>query len=168
MIYLIPIISFLGLILGNLFYYNTKEEIWYSKFYFMVLQLVCLLSIIGVLVYNFEFNWLLLVGFLVGLVLAEVVSLWFFLGLSLLIGYFVSNLFLISSLIFVYGLPTGTLMRRVVLEKFLELFLVFIIPLFLYFTIDYVGYEVFLGVVVGGVLRNCTDFCYRLRSLFIL
>ena len=166
MIYLIPIISFLGFVLGNLFYYITKEEIWYSRFYFKAIQICVMLSLIGVLLYSGYFHWLVLVGLLVGFVLSELVSLWFFFGLALLVSYFVSGtvLFLISSLVFVYGLPTGTMMRRVEFDKFLELFLIFIVPLFLYFTVDYIGYEVFLGLSIGGILKNILTLIIQMKT----
>jgi len=159
MIYLIPLISFLGLILGNIFYYVAKEEIWYSKFWYNLLMRILLLSIAGVLVYSLEFNWLLLVGFVLGLFLAGYISIWVYFGISLLVSYILGSniLFLISSLVFIYGLPYGTLMRRVNLLQFLYLFLLFVVPLLLYFSVTYIGHELFLGFAVAGLIRNILE-----------
>jgi len=165
--YLLPLISFVGLFVGNYLYKVAKEEIWYGKFWFLLMQKVLLLSIIGSFIYFFEFNYWVILGFILGLVLAEFFNLWSFLGFSLLSSYFISSnvLFLVSSLIFIYGLPVGTLMRKVRIEEIFYLFLCFIIPFIFYFGVDFVGVNFFVGLGVGGILRYVIGI-FGLRKLF--
>ncbi len=100
MIYLF--VAFLGCLIGYLIARFSKEELKKGEIYFKILELVVLLSLVVVFLFN-SFNLLFLIfGLVIGVVLRYE---YFYFGLGLVpVADFLS-----SALVFVYGLPHGSL-----------------------------------------------------------
>lgn len=132
MIYLIALVGqFIGLILAKF----TKEELKQGKIYFNILKNIILVSIIiSTLFYKLDIIYLIL-----GLVLALVIKKeYFYFGL-------ISNNLLFSSLIFIYGLPYGSLNNN--FKK-----LIYNIPLFLITLIITFIYPVNFSLSAGALI----------------
>lgn len=128
--YLIPVIAFLGLIAGIVLKKTCEEEIKPGKPYFLLLQKVVIVTLIIALLYTTLSNTLLyFILILIGIITAIFFThTYFYLGLALL-----TLNPLIATLTFIYGLPTGTLKPKVILNL-----LLFAIPfLLLIFNIIY-------------------------------
>lgn len=125
MLYLI--VSFLGCIIGYFIAKFTKEELKKGEIYFKILELVVLLSLVVVFLFN-SFNVLFLI---LGLVLGFLLRFeYFYFGLGL-----VSVVdFLGSALVFLYGLPYGSLTFYHKKKKYLFFsFILFLVGLLNYF-----------------------------------
>ncbi|MEA3378649.1 MAG: hypothetical protein U9Q69_03325 [Nanoarchaeota archaeon] len=160
----VPIIAFLGFIVGVIFTRLCAEEIKPGKKYFDIIQ-KCLIFIIAVLIFYFSgFNIIFLIGgFLLGWFLAFD---FFYLGLALAVCFYISKtfIFIISSLIFVWGLPKGSLVgwnRRIILRSFSMFFLPFVILL----MPPYINPKIFLalcsGLLLGGLFKDLHSFFSR-------
>ena len=115
------IISFSGLIIGLALAIIAKEEISPGKKYFIFLQKAILLLIFIFLIYFLKLNlinWIIVLLFIFIYLIKyqwnKKINESFYIYLILSIIFYISskslNLFIIeSSLIFLYGLPTGTL-----------------------------------------------------------
>ena len=111
---MIYLISFIGQFIGYLIAKLAKEEIKPGKIYFNLLKNILLLIIIGFSIY-YQFNiFYLISGLILGLIIKKE---YFYFGI-------IANNLLFSSLIFIYGLPYGTLNNN--LKK-----IIYNIPLFL-------------------------------------
>src|SRR3989344_8836269 len=105
---LLSFISFVGLFAGLLLAIYTKEELKSGEKYFTLLTKVILATIIFVLLYYTKFNLLFLfIGAIIGYFVNKI---YLYLGMSVIISY-VSKEFniLTVSLVFLFGLPYGTL-----------------------------------------------------------
>ena len=119
---LAAIISYLGLSIGLILAIIAKEELKAGKKYFILLQKAILLLIFIFLIYFLKFNLINLIIVLLFIFIYLIKYYWnkrinesFYIYLILSIIFYISskslNLFIIeSSLIFLYGLPTGTLL----------------------------------------------------------
>lgn len=146
--FLTNIAIFLGLIIGIILAYIAPEELKAGKKYFILLQNILLALILFLLLFFYKFNsrWSLVISLVLFL------SLYFYLNKNQKIKYidyaflgivfYLSskniNLFLLeSSLIFIYGLPTGSLLTNIKKRNILEIVLknisFIIIPLILFF-----------------------------------
>lgn len=104
--YLIPIIAFLGLIVGNLIAKYTKEEIEQGRVYFYASKRLLLFILAVILSLTFLWNANALIFFIIGLIASKILKLpYSWLGLALVASI---NPLLIATLIFVYGLIDGT------------------------------------------------------------
>jgi len=104
---LIFALSFLGLIAGVVLSFFTKEELKPGKKYFMLLEKVVLITISLIIVFYIGNHYSFFVlGFFAGIILKRV-YFYFGVALSLASG---PLLVLLSSLIFIFGLPRGTLL----------------------------------------------------------
>lgn len=116
------IISYLGLFIGFFLALIAKEEIRPGKKYFILLQKVILLLIFIFLIVNIELNYQIILLFLVFAILQiyrtkkefnELPYTYIILAIIFYISSKRLNLFIIeSSLIFLYGLPTGSLLTK--------------------------------------------------------
>ncbi|MFA4887011.1 MAG: hypothetical protein WC595_02255 [Candidatus Nanoarchaeia archaeon] len=95
---LVELISLLGLIIGVIIARSAKEEFLSGKKYFMLFRAILLLALIGVVLSNFS-----IIPFLVGLLVGCIVRKeYLYFGL-------LNPSSAVSSLIFIYGFPYGTL-----------------------------------------------------------
>jgi len=115
--FLTSIISFSGLIIGIIISVMADEEIKPGKNYFIYLQKLILILILFFILYFYNLNLYLVV--FASLIFAAVIHFYNipskivypFLAVVFAISYGIEKLFLIeSSLIFLYGLPTASLL----------------------------------------------------------
>ena len=138
---MIYLISFIGQFIGYLIAKLAKEEIKPGKIYFNLLKNILLLIIIGFSIY-YQFNiFYLISGLILGLIIKKE---YFYFGI-------IANNLLFSSLIFIYGLPYGTLNNN--LKK-----IIYNIPLFLITLI--------INFCLLGMLKRKLFFFENLRSSF--
>ena len=101
------IIAFLGLIFGIFLGKYTKEELKDGKKYFILLEKAILFVLILFLLYKVSFSFLVVIFSLLGVLLSRKLNkIYFYLGLTFVL---VSDLS-ISALIFIFGLPYGSLL----------------------------------------------------------
>lgn len=99
------VLAFIGLIVGIFLAKFTKEEFKSGRKYFVLLCRIVLFVLIVYLLYLVEINWLVL-GFVLGVLVAYFFSnVYFYLGL----GVFSSLNVYVAFLVFLFGLPYGTL-----------------------------------------------------------
>lgn len=103
------VISFLGILLGGVLALIAPEELKAGEKYWKILEWFLLIIIIAVLIY-YSSNLIiaiLLTALLVGLKIIK--KEYPAMAFALFLGAYDNFLFLIGSLIFLYGLPKGTL-----------------------------------------------------------
>ena len=151
---LLSLISFLGLVVGFFLPKFTKDELKSGYKWFKVFEVLMLLSVIvaGLLYTGFEMPWFLLIflGMLFG---------WFFKNIYFYFGILIASLFsynLMFGLIFIYGVPYGTLIYiknkgHRLWNEVMKYFIIFLIPLVIvkYFL---VMYSVMLSYFALGAL----------------
>ena len=131
---MIYLIAFAGQFIGYLIAKSAKEEIKPGKLYFNLLKNILLLIIISFSIY-YQFNILYLIfGLILGLIIKKE---YFYFGL-------ISNSLLFSSLIFIYGLPYGTLNK---IKSLLYNFLFFFVALIITFI-----YPINLSLASGALI----------------
>lgn len=105
--FLIFTLSFLGLLAGVILSFFTKEELKPGKRYFILLQRVLLLTVsLAIICYVGDFFLFFILGLLAGFIFRKD-YFYFGLALPLTSGHL---LVLLSSLVFIFGLPKGTLL----------------------------------------------------------
>ncbi len=116
---LVALIISLGLLSGRIIAGIAKEEIKQGKKYFLILQKILFCTVVFLLMYfnktNVHYTW---IG---GLVIFAYLS-WFkkipsyiisvVLGILLYLAALTDNFLLISAIIFLYGFPTGSLIKN--------------------------------------------------------
>lgn len=122
--FLAAIISYFGLFVGFILAIIAKEELKQGKKYFIFLQKIILLLIFIFLLIFIKLNYLLVLLILIFILIYilknylkkqfnELSYIYIILSIIFYISSKELNLFVIeSSLIFLYGLPTGTLLIR--------------------------------------------------------
>jgi len=122
--FLVLIVSFLGIFIGSFLAINTKEELKQGKKYFILLQKILLTLIFGFLLsfYELQLNAVLFISlvFLVFLLFIEPnqPSVHIALAIILVLTSCSTGVFLVeASLIFLYGLPTGTLLTQSMIKE---------------------------------------------------
>ena len=152
LIILIPIISLLGIVIGVTLKKLAKEEIKFGKFgarYFIWMKRIILLLIILVLIYFNQNIPILILTIIIGFIIAIFISEYFFLGLALVFGFLNSkeSLILLSSLVFLFGLPYGSILRRFKKEH------LYVIPLFFLpflILVTNINQDILIGLGAGG------------------
>lgn len=119
---LTAIISYLGLFIGFLLAVIAKEELKPGKKYFIFLQKIILLLIFIFLVVFIDLNYILVLLILSFIIISvfkrkkefnELPYIYIILSVIFFLSSKILNLFIIeSSLIFLYGLPTGSLLTK--------------------------------------------------------
>jgi len=139
------ILAFLGLVVGYIIAFFTKEELKSGFIYFKVLELVTLFSLALLFLYP-SFNFIL---FFFGLIFGFFFRFpYFYFGFGLVALSDINLLFLGSVLVFLYGLPTGSL---IFLEKkWKKIIYAFVLFSFPFFT-SLFHYN-FLSFAAGGLL----------------
>jgi len=150
--FLIPIISFLGSIIGIALKKLAKEEIKFGKFgpkYFVWMKRILLLIIILTTLSFTENYFLLIPTIIAGFIIAIFLSEYLFLGTALTFAFSKSNeiLILIASLIFLYGLPYGSMLKRIRKEH-IYIAVLFFIPFLLLLT--NINQDFLIGFIAGG------------------
>lgn len=115
--FLIFALSFLGLLAGIIISLFTKEELKPGKKYFMLFEKIILLSISLVIIFYVEdFFTFFILGLLAGFIFRRV---YFYYGLALPLASG-SFLLILSSLVFIFGLPEGSLLYYKLKKKFVK------------------------------------------------
>jgi len=153
---IIFLISFSGLLCGRLLAHIAKEELPAGRRYFHRLQTTLLLLLVVILLYPALFNPLTIIGFLIGIVLGRYFRhRYFYLGLALTLSFMLPSplLLLTASVIFLYGLPYGTLLKAATPEHIITLFMFFIAPLLLLFMKETLlpSLDIYLSVTAGAL-----------------
>ncbi len=152
---MLGIISFVGSIIGIILSKTIPEEVKPGEKYFKLLKKIILFLILLLPAYYFKISILF---FIIGLIIAYILKKeWLFLGLVLVLSYQIKELNLvIISLIFIYGLPYGTLLKNK-LDLVINLIL-FLLPIILIYNNLYITYnqEIF-SFVLGGLLMVVYD-----------
>jgi len=146
--FLASLVSYLGLLLGIILIKLAPEEQKPGKKYFILLKKILFFLVIAFLLFfhkiNFIFSLLLLI-FIIILTLNKKIKLeksgfvYFFLGIVFFLSSKIFNLFVIESiLIFLYGIPTASLIFKVKKNNYKEIFVKnswFFIPVILLYFI---------------------------------
>ena len=146
------IISLIGLFIGGLLSYISPKEMKDGEKYF---KLICFATIITLIIVGFVYSfniWLFIIGLILGIFFYNEYLYFGIFSVSMLISG--RNPILVSSLIFIYGLPSGSLLYH---KKrylcFLSNTLLFFISFLLYFTsIDFTSLAV--GGLAGIIIRR--------------
>lgn len=146
------IVSFLGLIIGMIIAKFTKEELKQGKKYFILIKKTILL-IIAIILLNYSYgNYIWIIpGLVIGYFLKEI---YFYLGLALSLSFIINQDLFTSTLIFLFGLPEGTLIyykNKPLIKKTLLNLILFLIPFIVLLT--NLG-ETLLPFVAGALLIN--------------
>ena len=138
-------VSFLGCFLGYITARFTKEELKSGKNYFNILELIIMFILLVILIYySFDLS-LFLIGILLGLILRFE---YFYFGAAIASSFNLNLSFLSSALVFVYGLPYGSLIYYYKKVKYLVYSLIFFsLPMLNYFF----NYNL-LSISAGGLL----------------
>ncbi len=116
---LTAVVSYLGLFVGLILALMAKEEMKDGRKYFLFLQKLILLLVFVFLLVFINLNYilvLLILAFILVYLLRrknELMYIYIILGVIFYLSSKTLNLFVIeSSLIFLYGIPTGSLLRK--------------------------------------------------------
>lgn len=148
---LIFVLSFLGLLAGVIISFFTKEELKPGERYFMLLEKVVLLFISLVIIFYVKSFFLFFIaGVLAGFIFRKA---YFYFGMALPLA-FESFLFLFSSLVFVFGMPHGTLLASRLKKKDVTREIVFSgVAFFLALLLGYfLDYDPLLMMVSGALI----------------
>lgn len=127
-------IAFSGLFFGMLLAQIAPDEVKPGKKYFSILQYALSTAIAIVLLYNVinsqEQYLAIVASFAVGIILAVLFKIkYLYLGIGLFSSALTKDVFaLLASLIFIYGLPAGTLLARKKIKLISTSMLAFAIP----------------------------------------
>lgn len=153
---LVLILSFLGLLGGVIISYFTKEELKPGEKYFLLLEKVLLLAISFTIIYYVgEFFLFLALGVLAGFIFRKA---YFYFGLALPLAS-ETFLLLLSSLVFVFGLPHGTLLASKSKIKVVKKELIISANLFLAAILItlFLNYSPLLMFASGALIINSID-----------
>jgi hypothetical protein len=148
LIFLIPIIVFLGVIAGKIISSYTKGEVKQYKNYLVWTKKILLLILVIIALYFIKFNFLNLILFIFGFIFGFLFrSRYFYWGLLLASSFLISKevMLLIASIIFIYGIFYGSLDRKWITINFILFLIPFLLLLF------NISYEPFLAFVAGAL-----------------
>src|SRR3989338_7020928 len=114
---LLSFVTYLGLFCGMILVFIAPEEQKPGRRYFGLVQNICISIIAGTLVFYFSFLNLIMAILLIGLVFVKRDNMYFTYVMFAPVLFFSSQInsqtLLISAMIFVYGLATGSLFSNV-------------------------------------------------------
>ncbi|MBI2672285.1 hypothetical protein HYX16_05100 [Candidatus Woesearchaeota archaeon] len=155
MLEIIPAVSFFGIFIGILISKHTREEVRGNRNYFMILSKIILGILIFILLLFIKDFLLFFIGVFAGFLSAYLLSEFLFLGLGLGTGLFLQKDYslVISSLIFMYSLLYGSLLRisKVNFTKMLILFIMFFLPFSLFLLEKVLYIDMIIGFTAGGL-----------------
>lgn len=149
---LIAVIAFLGLMVGYLLTVLAKEEIKPGKKYFLILQRVLLLALALVLLSQVWTKKVFIIPFILGIVVGYFLQFrYLYLGLALAASITLSVDFfvIVASLVFLHGLPYGSISSKLKLP-FHALF--FFIPVIIMIFFSPNNADLLLPFVAGGLI----------------
>jgi len=166
MLEIIPAVSFFGIFIGIFISKYTREEIRNNRNYFMILSKIILGILVFILLLFTKDFLLLFLGVFTGFLSAYLLSEFLFLGLGLGIGLFLQKDYslVISSLIFMYSIFYGSLIRisKMNFTKILVLFIMFFLPFSLFLLESVLYVDLIIGFAAGGLSS------YLIGNKFIL
>ena len=128
--YLAVIISFLGFFVGMLIAYFSKEELVKGKKYFEYSKKVMLI-VIGVAITYYA--WGNPLYFILGMVCGYFLRCYYFyIGMALALVFGREPFLILASLVFVFGLPHGTLVFKKFLNEKIKLYRVIFLNILLF------------------------------------
>ncbi|MBS3163649.1 hypothetical protein J4427_03080 [Candidatus Woesearchaeota archaeon] len=139
------LLSFIGILIGILIAKYTKEELKQGKKYFLWIERASLILILLVIAFNFKLSWLVLIGLMAGYFIPVQ-----YLAFGLILTSF-ENI-IIACLIFIYGLPYGSLINKDKTKRVLKELILFIIPALLLINNFGLMYQKELISVAAGIL----------------
>lgn len=143
---LIPIIVFLGYLVGYVIKYFTQDELKAGKKWFVLMQKTLLVLLAIGCLYYVKLSWMLVIGVLIGFFSVKYLKIYFYFGiLSVLSLMYKNYLIVINSLMFLFGLPYGTMKKDVFVFLFFLGFLLFA------FSIDL---NLLFGICCGAFIRQ--------------
>tara|TARA_Y100000310_G_scaffold344775_1_gene459428 strand:+ start:12057 stop:12563 length:507 start_codon:yes stop_codon:yes gene_type:complete len=156
--FLVGLVSFTGLIFGTFIAQLVKEELKPGHKYFIAFKDLLLLIIIGILLYYSRNNFLfLIIGLVLGLLLGRSLkNLYFYLGLGMASSFFLFKEILMGSLIFLTGLPHGTLisnLKKKELKNYVIKSLIFFLIPFISLIFN-INTGVYPGLMIGGLIYH--------------
>lgn len=151
------LIVFLGLIVGKIISYYTKDEYDAGLKYFKLLEKVLIGLVVVVLLFS-KLSLVLFLYILIGIIIGVFVrEIYLFLSIALLSVLFFSSdiILLVASLIFFFGIVYATV-RRIEIKNIILNGVVFFIPFVLLLTKSFINTNstIFLGVSIGGLLAQ--------------
>ena len=158
---ILMVIGFLGIVVGVIIGQHTYEELKPGEKYFILFKNMVLIFLAMVLLFSIkrleiDYIFLLLLGFLIAHFLKYT---YFFIGLSAVVSIMIGNQLLILPLIYIYGMPFGTIRyyhiknRRRLIKILLINFIIFMLPLaLLYFDFNVYALTAFsAGALIANV-----------------
>lgn len=157
MMWLVIIITFLGLIVGKIISYYTKDEYDSGLKYFKLLEKVLIGLLVVVLLFS-KLSLILFLYILIGIIIGVFIrEIYLFLSIALLSVLFLSNeiILLVASLIFFFGIVYASV-RKIEIKNIILNGIVFFIPFVLLLTKSFINTNltIFLGVSIGGLLAQ--------------
>ena len=154
---IIPVISFLGLIVGKVISYYTKDEYESGLKYFKFLEKIIIALLVVVLLFS-KVSLMLFLYILIGIIIGVFVrEIYLFLGLALLSSLMLTNnlILLISVLIFFFGINNATI-NRINVKRIILNCVIFFVPFLFLLTKSFINtnLSVFLGITIGGLLAQ--------------
>lgn len=150
------IFVFISCLFGYLIAKFTKEELKSGAIYFKILELIIILICCILFLFN-DFN---LLFFIIGLVIGIIIRfeyLYFGLGLSSSLVFNQEFVFVISSLVFIYGLAYGSLIYYYKKWKYLVYSSVLFILGFFVYLLGYNLISISSGALLSIFLRKSFD-----------
>ncbi len=151
--YILPFAAFIGLAAGIIVGKLSKEEFFANKKYLLLISRIILSALIIYLAYSSGNLLAFLVGIAIGFFFR---AAYLYLGMASASALMSPQSLVVSSLIFLYGLPYGTLaFHKVSLKPVLSHLLIFLLP----FTIIIIwpNYSSFLMPFSAGLLVGCLE-----------
>jgi len=156
---LLSLIAYFGVLVGLFIANMTKQEVRQGHNLILFLKEAIILMIIMLFLYHTSNDLLLIsIGLAVGLLLGYVFRyIYFYLGIPMSLSFFISQDLLVSSLIFLFGLPHGSLMsylsKKEVHVYLIKSLIFFSIPFIsLLIPIDIGIFDILTGVMIGGLI----------------
>ncbi|MBI2671268.1 hypothetical protein HYX18_04815 [Candidatus Woesearchaeota archaeon] len=165
-IILVSLLAFLGLVFGMFLAFFTKEELKPGRKYFGILLKAVTIVLIVMLITKSLNNYLLLsIAFILGMIISFIFRKnYFYLGFIIVGSSFLGDDFfsLISGLVFLFGLPFGTMIASNNLNKIKKLYNI-VVSNFILYAIP------FLVLFFGNLIQNYTNiiFAFSSGALFV-
>lgn len=151
---LVSLIAFTGLIFGIILRKIAAEEIEPGKKYFIIAQKLLLFIMVFAFLYYIKINILSVLLFVIGYLLSYLMKYrYLYLGIASLLSLLIKSEFpiIINSIIFLYGLPYGSLMKED--KKIIQNAVLYVIPLtLLLIKPNLISVEYYLFSFIAGAL----------------
>lgn len=153
--FFIPIVSFLGLVVGVLLSKLAVEEKISEKYFKWMKRVIVFILLISLLYYAKTNYFILFLGVVLGFLISVFAEEYIILGISLATAFLFSKetIFLTAVLIFLYGLPYGSLYKEKLTYFLIKNMAYFFIP-FLILLFDFSGMNMLMVGVCSGALFN--------------